>query len=176
MMKLPTIKFVFNRRKNATKKHPASVELRIGQGLKCKYLATGIRLLPKEWGHDRVTNRPDSMELVAVVVIEYFHRACDGIEWCQLTCEALVESIAGRDTDLGFVGLPASSPGIVKIISLPSSIASCNQNVFRCLMKKTKKLRKDLPYSASTSAIYGINILVAQNKFRGINSKRSRIA
>lgn len=63
MMKLPTIKFVFNRRKNATKKHPASVELRIGQGLKCKYLATGIRLLPKEWGHDRVTNRPDSMEL-----------------------------------------------------------------------------------------------------------------
>lgn len=63
MMKLPTIKFVFNRRKNATKKHPASVELRIGQGLKCKYLATGIRLLPKEWGPDRVTNRLDSMEL-----------------------------------------------------------------------------------------------------------------
>ena len=62
-MKLPTIKFVFNRRKNATKKHPASVELRIGQGLKCKYLATGIRLLPKEWGPDRVTNRLDSMEL-----------------------------------------------------------------------------------------------------------------
>ena len=104
MMKLPTIKFVFNRRKNATKKHPASVELRIGQGLKCKYLATGIRLLPKEWGHDRVTNRPDYMELVAVVVIEYFHRACDGIEWCQLTCEALVDGTAGSYTNLGFVG------------------------------------------------------------------------
>lgn len=29
--------------------------------------------------------------------------------------------------------------------------------------EENKKLRKDLPYSASTSAIYGINISVAQN-------------
>lgn len=63
MLKVPTIKFVYNRRGDATKTHPGSVEMRIGHDRHYKYLATGIRLLPKEWKRDRVSNRPDAIEL-----------------------------------------------------------------------------------------------------------------
>lgn len=63
MLKVPTIKFVYNRRGVATKNHTASVEMRIGHDRLCKYLSTGIRLLPKEWRNDRVTGRTDAIEL-----------------------------------------------------------------------------------------------------------------
>ena len=63
MLKVPTIKFVYNRRGDATKNHVASVEMRIGHERRCKYLATGIRLLPKEWKNGMVANRVDAIEL-----------------------------------------------------------------------------------------------------------------
>ena len=62
-MKVPTIRFVYNRRHTATKNKTAAVEIRIGYNRKAKILGTGIQLLPKEWCNGMVTNRVDAQEL-----------------------------------------------------------------------------------------------------------------
>ena len=59
--------FVFDRKKTATAKKSAVVELRITHARKCKYLSTGISLLPKEWKNGHVTNRVDAQELNATL-------------------------------------------------------------------------------------------------------------
>ena len=55
--------FVYDRKKTATPKKAASVELRMTFERKSKYMCTGVRLFPKEWHRGTVTNRPDSAEL-----------------------------------------------------------------------------------------------------------------
>ena len=62
-MSTPILTFVYDRRKRANSKKEASVELRITYIKKQKYLATGVRLLPKQWRNGRVTDRPDAMEI-----------------------------------------------------------------------------------------------------------------
>lgn len=62
-MILPSLTFVYDRKKVATTTKEASVELRISHERKSKYMATGIRLLPKHWRGHYVTNRPDAAEL-----------------------------------------------------------------------------------------------------------------
>lgn len=62
-MKVPTVSFIYNRRKTAKKGHTASVELRIAYDRKSKYISTGVQLLPKEWVNGTVTNRPDAQQL-----------------------------------------------------------------------------------------------------------------
>lgn len=62
-LRLPTLSFVYDRKKRATANRPASVELRVSYNYKQKYLSTGIRLLPKEWRKDSITNRPDAVQL-----------------------------------------------------------------------------------------------------------------
>lgn len=39
------------------------MELRITYRRKCKYMSTGVRLLPRHWHNGQVTNRPDAREL-----------------------------------------------------------------------------------------------------------------
>lgn len=65
MTTVPTITFVYDRRHVATSRHEGSVELRISFERKCRFIATGIRLLPKQWnGRTRtVVCRPDAPEL-----------------------------------------------------------------------------------------------------------------
>lgn len=62
-MIVPIMVFVYDRKKTATSKKAAPVELRLTFERKSKYMCTGIRLLPKEWHRGTVTNRPDSAEL-----------------------------------------------------------------------------------------------------------------
>lgn len=62
-MIVPIMVFVYDRKKTATPKKAASVELRMTFERKSKYMCTGVRLFPKEWHRRTVTNRPDSAEL-----------------------------------------------------------------------------------------------------------------
>ena len=63
MRALPTMTFVYDRKKVATAAKEAVVELRISYERKSKYISTGITLLPKQWRNGRVTNRADMVEL-----------------------------------------------------------------------------------------------------------------
>lgn len=68
-MKLPILKFVYDRRKTATATREAAVELRVTYGRQAKYIATGVRLLPKQWKDGVVRNRVDSEELNEALAI-----------------------------------------------------------------------------------------------------------
>ena len=63
MRVLPSISYVYDRKKKATQKNESVVELRVIYERRCKYISTGIKLLPKHWRKGQVTNRPDAMEL-----------------------------------------------------------------------------------------------------------------
>lgn len=62
-MIIPILTFVYDRKKQAKPKKEAPVELRITYNRKCKYITTGIRLLPKHWKNGTVTNRIDAKEI-----------------------------------------------------------------------------------------------------------------
>lgn len=62
-MKSAILAFVYNRKGNASKTKEATVELRITYERKQKYIATGIRLLPKHWKRGVVVNRMDAAEI-----------------------------------------------------------------------------------------------------------------
>lgn len=59
----PIISVMYDRNKRATSKKEASVELRITYMRKQKHIATGIRLLPKQWRNGRIVNRLDAFEM-----------------------------------------------------------------------------------------------------------------
>lgn len=67
MAYIPTIAFVFDRRKTASAKQEGSVELRITHERKQKFMSTGIRIFPKEWKGGRVVSRIDASELNATL-------------------------------------------------------------------------------------------------------------
>lgn len=62
-MILPTLAFVFNRRKTASPRKTAPVELRITYRRRQKYISTGVHLFPKNWKRGTVTNRIDAIEI-----------------------------------------------------------------------------------------------------------------
>lgn len=62
-MATPVLTFVFNRKKTATQKRAASVELRITWQRKSHYLATGVRLYLREWKDGTVIRRSDAEEV-----------------------------------------------------------------------------------------------------------------
>ena len=61
--RMPVVGFVYNRKKTASRKKEAVVEIRVSYDYKKKYLSTGVKVLPKEWRSDMVTGRPDAIEL-----------------------------------------------------------------------------------------------------------------
>ena len=66
MRKLPSIVYVYDRKKRASSTKEGVVELRITFERKSKYMSTGVMVLPREWrgrGGVWVTNRFDSREL-----------------------------------------------------------------------------------------------------------------
>lgn len=63
MRALPTLTYVYDRKKVATVAKMAVVELRISYERKSKYISTGVMLSPKQWKNGRVTNREDMVEL-----------------------------------------------------------------------------------------------------------------
>lgn len=58
-----TFKLIYDRKHEATRNKPATVELRITQDRKIMHISTGIRLLKSEWTGNTVQNRPDAAEL-----------------------------------------------------------------------------------------------------------------
>ena len=63
-MKIPTTKYVFDRRHTATKTKKGYIELRISYERKQKFMATGIYVLPCHWDErtQRVVGHPSSVE------------------------------------------------------------------------------------------------------------------
>lgn len=63
MRTTPLVALVYNRRHTATAKKEAAVELRVSYKKGQKFMATGIKLLPKHWHHGTVVNRVDALEI-----------------------------------------------------------------------------------------------------------------
>lgn len=59
----PYIAFVYDRYHKATATKRGVLEIRVTYDGKQKYMTTGFRLLPKEWHHGMVVNRPDAQIL-----------------------------------------------------------------------------------------------------------------
>lgn len=68
-MKPIYLKVIFNRKKVATSKHEAAVEIRLSQDRRTLYYNTGVRLLPKHWHDGQVVNRIDAAELQQTIDI-----------------------------------------------------------------------------------------------------------
>ena len=62
-MILPTLAFVFDRKKKSSPRKTAPVELRITWHRRQKYISTGVHLFPKNWKGGNVTNRIDAIEI-----------------------------------------------------------------------------------------------------------------
>lgn len=69
-MKIPTINFIFDRRKTATPNKKGYVELRITYNRKQKFASTGITCYPNQWNvkNECVINSSDSDELNAILI------------------------------------------------------------------------------------------------------------
>lgn len=60
---IPKLTFIYDRKGQATKSKQGVVELIISNGRVRKYMATGIKLSPREWSNGSVVGRPDWKEL-----------------------------------------------------------------------------------------------------------------
>ena len=58
--KFPSLTYVYDRRKKATPRQGAIIELRITYNKKQKYLSTGISVLPHQWKNGKIINCPDA--------------------------------------------------------------------------------------------------------------------
>lgn len=63
-MRYPTLRFVFDRKKTATKKHKASVQIEVLSERKRKYIGTGVKLYSDQWDErKKVINSMQMLEL-----------------------------------------------------------------------------------------------------------------
>ena len=62
MRTTPNVELIYNRRHTATTTKEAAVELRVSFRKQQKYMATGIKLLPKHWHRGRVSARTDAIQ------------------------------------------------------------------------------------------------------------------
>lgn len=69
-MKIPTIQFVFDRKKTASKTKKGIIEMRITYLRKRKYMTTGIKCFPSQWSQDResVVNSTDAVHCNQVLL------------------------------------------------------------------------------------------------------------
>ena len=65
--KQPKITFIYDRRKVATQKRKAALELRVSLNGKCKFISTGISLYPNQWRNGCIVNCPDAMQLSQIL-------------------------------------------------------------------------------------------------------------
>ena len=63
MRTTPLVALVFNRRHTATATKEAAVELRVSYKKQQKFMATGIKLLPKHWHKGTVVARVDALQI-----------------------------------------------------------------------------------------------------------------
>lgn len=63
-MKLPLVRFIYDRRKRATCKKPGTVELEISFASKQKRISTGVYVFPHQWDSEKhIVQHPDSIIL-----------------------------------------------------------------------------------------------------------------
>lgn len=69
-MKIPTIQFVYDRKKTATKTRKGIIEMRITYLRQRKYMTTGIKCFPSQWSHDKesVVNSTDAVHCNQVLL------------------------------------------------------------------------------------------------------------
>lgn len=69
-MKIPTLQFVFDRKKTATKTRKGIIEMRITYLRKRKYMTTGIKCFPSQWSQDKesVVNSTDAVHCNQVLL------------------------------------------------------------------------------------------------------------
>lgn len=60
---IPKVAFIYNRKKVASNKVKATIELRITFGKKQKYISTGVSVYPKQWKNNTVVNIPDAQQI-----------------------------------------------------------------------------------------------------------------
>ena len=63
MAQLPVLKFIFDRHKRASATKEGSIELQITFHRKAKFIASGVRVLPREWKNGQVVGRQDALQL-----------------------------------------------------------------------------------------------------------------
>lgn len=63
MSTFPKITYIYDRRKTASAKTSAAVEMRIAFQNRQKYISTGIQLYPKQWKNNTITGMPDAQQL-----------------------------------------------------------------------------------------------------------------
>lgn len=68
-MKIPSIKFIFDRRHSADKTTKGSVEMRITYDRRQKFITTGIKCFPSQWDSNKecVTNSLDALTLNEII-------------------------------------------------------------------------------------------------------------
>lgn len=62
-MRVATLKWVYDRKKTASRQNRAAVELLITYDRKKKYMSTGVKVLPQNWKDAKIVNLPDAEEL-----------------------------------------------------------------------------------------------------------------
>lgn len=69
-MKIPTIQFVYDRKKTATKTRKGIIEMRITYLRERKYMSTGIKCFPSQWSKDKesVVNSTDAVQCNQVLL------------------------------------------------------------------------------------------------------------
>lgn len=69
-MKIPTIQFVYDRKKTATKTRKGIIEMRITYLSERKYMSTGIKCFPSQWSKDKesVVNSTDAVQCNQVLL------------------------------------------------------------------------------------------------------------
>lgn len=63
MKKYPLPKFIYDRKKQSTKKIPGTIEVAVSFQRKTKYFSTGIKVLPTEWKGNKIVGRDDADDL-----------------------------------------------------------------------------------------------------------------
>lgn len=102
-MGTPILKFVFDRKKRASKVKEGSVELRITYDRRQHYVATGVRLLPKEWREPgQVVSRLDAYELQRTLdtfMVQARQIVNDMLRDGELDMKDMARSLTGRQKE-----------------------------------------------------------------------------
>lgn len=63
MAVIPTMRFLFDRKKRSTKDKPGCIEIEVKFDGSRKWITTGVKVLPSQWKNNEVVKHPDAREL-----------------------------------------------------------------------------------------------------------------
>ncbi len=103
-MKVPTIRFVFDRKKTATKTRKGIIEMRITYLRQRKYMTTGIRCFQSQWQADRecVVNATDAVYCNQML-----------LELRKKTMKAIADMVDNGCVDIGAIPGAINQPSVI---------------------------------------------------------------